>query len=159
MVASAVIYYGLVKLVMPATRPTSEASRKRLGAVRDAHNLFLFVFSAVCCISTAFWLYSEGQLFSWSKLMCVPVEGTWLRLLSVVFLLSKIWEWGDTAFLIWLGSRPPEFLHLYHHATTTWLFCMVVNLPGPEKFGLLLNGGVHMLMYSHYWRAWPKVKG
>lgn len=74
MVASAVIYYGLVKLVMPATRPTSEASRKRLGAVRDAHNLFLFVFSAVCCISTAFWLYSEGQLFSWSDPATAPLH-------------------------------------------------------------------------------------
>ena len=50
-----------------------------------------------------------------------------------------------------------QFLHLYHHATTFWLFCFVMNMPGPEKFGLLLNGGVHTLMYSHYWRAWPKA--
>ena len=32
-----------------------------------------------------------------------------------------------------------------------------MNLPGPEKFGMMLNGGVHMLMYSHYWRPWPKA--
>ena len=31
-----------------------------------------------------------------------------------------------------------------------------MNMPGPEKFGLLLNGGVHTLMYSHYWKTWPK---
>ena len=36
------------------------------------------------------------------------------------------------------------------------LFCFVMTMPGPEKFGLLLNGGVHTAMYSHYWRSWPK---
>ncbi len=29
-------------------------------------------------------------------------------------------------------------------------------MPGAEKFGLLLNGGVHTMMYSHYWKPWPK---
>ena len=63
---------------------------------------------------------------------------------------------GGDGFPVTLGSRPPEFLHKYHHATTFWLFCLVINLPGPEKFGLLLNGGVHTLMYAHYWRPFPK---
>jgi len=29
-------------------------------------------------------------------------------------------------------------------------------MPAGEKFGLLLNGCVHTLMYWHYWRPWPK---
>ena len=72
MVASAVTYYGLAKFVLPATRPTSETSRKLLGSLRDAHNLFLFVFSGVCCISTAWWLHTEGQLFSWLDPLKAP---------------------------------------------------------------------------------------
>ena len=105
---------------------------------------------------------TEAQLLAdfesghWEALLCEPVAGTWLRPLSVTFVISKLWEWGDTFFLVTLGSRPPEFLHKYHHATTFWLFCLVINLPGPEKFGLLLNGGVHTLMYAHYWRPFPK---
>merc|ERR1740139_832074 len=62
----------------------------------------------------------------------------------------------STAFFVWLGKNPPGFLHTYHHATTFWLFCFVSNFPGPEKFGMLLNGFVHTLMYSHYYRSWPK---
>mmetsp|Transcript_32262 Transcript_32262/g.63085 ORF Transcript_32262/g.63085 Transcript_32262/m.63085 type:complete len:276 (-) Transcript_32262:1025-1852(-) len=157
MVTSAVVYYILISWVLPATKPQTEVARRRLAGLRDLHNFSLFLFSAFCCLSTAGWLYMEGQLFDWNALMCTPVEGTWLRPLSVVFVVSKIWEWGDTAFLIWLGNKPAQFLHLYHHATTFWLFCFVVNMPGPEKFGLLMNGGVHMLMYSHYWRSWPKM--
>ena len=31
-----------------------------------------------------------------------------------------------------------------------------MNLPGPEKLGMLLNGFVHFLMYSHYYKSWSK---
>jgi hypothetical protein len=157
MISSFVLYYFiLVPIVFPATKPKGEAAIKFRGQLRDFHNFMLFVYSAICCISTAIYLYLDGQLFSWHALMCKPVAGTWLRVLSATFTLSKLVEWIDTAFLIWLGSKPPIFLHKYHHATTFWLFCFVMNFPGPEKFGMLLNGGVHMMMYSHYWRSWPK---
>ena len=160
MLSSAILYWFiLVPHCFPALRPSTALAKARLSQMRDVHNFALFLFSAVCCISTAVHLWRDGQLFvagSWVAVHCRSVEGTWLRPMSILFLLSKMWEWGDTLFLVVLGSRPPEFLHLYHHATTFWLFCFVVNQPGPEKFGLLLNGGVHMLMYSHYWRSWPK---
>jgi hypothetical protein len=55
-------------------------------------------------------------LWDWNAISCRPVEGTILRPMSVAFLLSKIWEWGDTLFIIWLGSREPIFLHKYVHA-------------------------------------------
>ena len=85
------------------------------------------------------------------------MEDTWIRALSTTFTISKLVEWIDTAFIIWLGNNPPIFLHTYHHATTFWLFCMVMNMPGTEKFGLMMNGFVHTLMYSHYWRSWGKT--
>lgn len=157
MVSSALFYwFCLVKFIYPMTRPTTDQSRARTERMRDAHNIALFVFSAFSCLSTTWWLWAEGQLFDWTALLCTPVEGTWLRALSVAFTISKIYEMGDTAFIVWLGKRPPEFLHLYHHATTFWLFCHVMCMPGAEKFGLIMNGGVHTLMYSHYWRSWPK---
>jgi hypothetical protein len=158
MVSSFILYYFiLVPVVFPATKPVGEAAIKRTKVLRDIHNFLLFIYSAVCCLSTLVYLYTDGQLFDWHALMCKPVAGTWLRVMSATFTVSKLVEWIDTAFLVWLGSTPPQFLHKYHHATTFWLFCFVMNLPGPEKFGMLMNGGVHMMMYSHYWRKWPKA--
>jgi hypothetical protein len=148
---AALYWFVLVPHVFPALRPSSDAGRARMTRVRSAWNFFLFIFSACCCGTAIVTLWRDGQLFqsgAWEALHCRPVAGTRLRAVSTVFTISKLWEWGDTLFLIALGSKPPEFLHLYHHATTFWLFCFVMNMPGPEKFGLLLNGGVHTLMYS-----------
>ena len=159
MVSTAALYwFALVPFVFPRLRPhNSDGNYARaLKRWRSRHNLVLFLYSGACCGATAMALVSSRALFSWTRLLCEPVAGTWLRPLSVTFVISKLWEWGDTFFLVTLGSRPPEFLHKYHHATTFWLFCLVINLPGPEKFGLLLNGGVHTLMYAHYWRPFPK---
>mmetsp|Transcript_47318 Transcript_47318/g.60784 ORF Transcript_47318/g.60784 Transcript_47318/m.60784 type:complete len:279 (+) Transcript_47318:63-899(+) len=157
MVSTFILYYFiLVPLVFPALKPKAPSDIAITKSFRDAHNFTLFIYSGFCCFSTAIYLYQDGQLFDWHALMCIPVEGTWIRLLSATFTFSKLVEWIDTAFIVWLGNTPPQFLHKYHHATTFWLFCFVMNLPGPEKFGLLMNGGVHTLMYSHYWRSWPK---
>jgi len=153
------------KLVAAASAVVDEASLpfRATETMRDTHNLILFAFSAFSCFGTAYILWQDGQLFvngwiwDWHAICCTPVEGTFLRLMSVAFTVSKIWEWVDTAFIIWLGSRPPIFLHKYHHATTFWLFCFVMNMPGPEKLGLLLNGAVHTMMYSHYWKKWPEA--
>ena len=147
MISSFIIYYFiLVPIVFPATKPRGEAAVARCKAWRDAHNLTLFIYSGLCCGATFYYLWADGQLSDWDRLLCTPVEGTWLRLVSATFTLSKIVEWIDTAFLVWLGRSPPEFLHKYHHATTFWLFCIVMNLPGPEKFGMLMNGAVHTMM-------------
>lgn len=157
MVLSFVFYYFvLIPLIFPSLKPVGEAAINQCKGRRGAHNLSLFIYSAIACFSTLWYLWSEGQLFDWHALLCTPVEGTWLRALSTTFTLSKLWEWVDTAFIVWLGKSPPIFLHKYHHATTFWLFCFVMNMPGPEKFGMLMNGGVHTMMYSHYWRPWPK---
>jgi len=157
MVSSCFLYYSvLLPIVFPATKPNGEAAIARYKSLRNIHNLQLCIYSGVCCVFAAVYMLQNGELFHWEKLLCTPVEGTWLRPLSVTFTLSKLVEWIDSAFIIWLGRSPPGFLHKYHHATTFWLFCIIVNLPGPEKFGMLLNGFVHTLMYSHYWRPWPK---
>ena len=47
--------------------------------------------------------------------------------------------------LIW-QRRSLDFLHTYHHATTFCLFLAVMNFPGAEKCGMLLNGFVHLIM-------------
>ena len=151
MLASFVMYfYLLVPIVFPAMKPQSEAAVVRCKMMRAHHNIALFVYSGLCFSATAFYLFQTGELFDRHAFLCTPVEGTWLRLVSITFTLSKIWEWLDTAFLVWLGSQPPSFLHKYHHATTFWLFCFSTNMPASEKLGMLINGGVHAMMVGFH---------
>jgi len=157
MLSSFFFYYlVLVPHIFPALKPRTTASIQLCHKLRNAHNLLLCLYSGLCFTLTTYYLSSTNQLTNWNAILCTPVEGTWLRPLSITFTLSKLVEWIDTAFLIWLGKHPPAFLHKYHHATTFWLFLLVGNMPGPEKLGLLLNGFVHLCMYSHYYKSWPK---
>ena len=139
MACTALIYWFLlVPHVFPALWPTSESSRAVWGRMRNRWNAFLFTFSAFCCGTAIVMLWQDGQLFrrgAWEALHCRTVEGTRLRAVSTLFTISKLWEWGDTLFLVALGSKPPEFLHLYHHATTFWLFCFVMKacLESPDR--------------------------
>ena len=76
--------------------------------------------------------------------------------------------WCGTFFLIKLGKRRfnpfsakgegTPFLHVYHHATTFWLFLLVTNFPVAEKTGLMFNGAVHTAMYAHYYLLSTKAK-
>jgi len=157
MLSTFVFYYlVLVPHVFPASKPQNNESTKLRHKLRNAHNLIMCLYSGMCFALTAYYLFSTNEIYSLNAILCTPVEGTWLRPLSVTFTISKIVEWIDTAFMIWLGKHPPAFLHKYHHATTFWLFCLVSNMPGPEKLGMLLNGFVHLCMYSHYYNSWPK---
>jgi len=157
MVSSFILYYFiLIPYIFPATKPQNSNSIQLCQKLRDAHNAIMCLYSGLCFLLATYYLFSTNEIYSWHAILCTPVEGTWLRPLSVTFTITKIIEWLDTAFIIWLGRNPPVFLHKYHHATTFWLFCFVPNMPGPEKFGLLLNGFVHFLMYSHYYSSWPK---
>jgi hypothetical protein len=102
-------------------------------------------------------MYESGPGASVTHYMCSPLP-SWLRALSFTFTLSKIWEWLDTVdhFLRGESLSKIGFLHLYHHATTFFLFLNVMNYPSTERSGMLMNGFVHFLMYAHYAFRLPK---
>jgi hypothetical protein len=145
--------YGLVPLFSPKTNEGKE----KLNKFAKIHFAILFVYSGVCCGSTIYYLYTSGQFQNYDAFMCQPLPN-WLRVLSLSFILSKVWEWGDTFIDIWRGKTPYQigFLHCYHHATTFFLFLLVENFPSTEKSGMLFNGFVHTLMYYHYAFRLPK---
>ena len=129
-----------------------------------AHHAALFAYSAFACCAAALHVAAAGEL-SLAAFACTPLPA-WLRLVSITFTLSKLWEWLDTAVLFARGGSVGSigFLHCYHHATTFLLFLVIQNFPGAEKSGMLLNGFVHTLMYAHYaWRlprwARPLITG
>lgn len=70
-----------------------------------------------------------------------------------VFYLSKLLDCCDTVFIV-LGKRWNQlsFLHVYHHSSV-FLFYWVnmrYNFDGDVYVTMVLNGGVHVLMYTYY---------
>ncbi|CAG0901766.1 unnamed protein product [Darwinula stevensoni] len=83
-----------------------------------------------------------------------PVAANW----ALVFVLSKVGELGDTAFII-LRKQRLIFLHWYHHLTVllyTWYSCAQA-IPA-ARLGATLNGLVHAFMYSYYAARAAKIR-
>merc|ERR1719401_38320 len=117
------------------------------------HNLVLAVFSAVVFVNSwpivihhimekgAMSTYCDSDGSLWASGM-----GAW----CTVFYVSKYYEWIDTLILIAKGKNP-SFLQLYHHAgivLTMW--GGVVSQGVWLLIVVLLNSGIHALMYSYF---------
>lgn len=89
--------------------------------------------------------------YSFHHSMCHPsflygVPGFW----TIMFVLSKPYELGDTAFII-LRKQKLIFLHWYHHITVmlfAWL-CYYEHLTAGRWY-LVMNFTVHAFMYTYY---------
>jgi hypothetical protein len=158
------VYGILFFLVFPAIftnqikrRAEKGTTRESNGPVATLHFALLFLYSTVCFFATLLHIVNSGQATSFQAFACEPVPPS-LRILSLTFIVSKLWEWGDTITHFSKGQTGSDigFLHSYHHATTFFLFLLVTNFPGTEKSGMLLNGFVHSLMYYHFAFRLPK---
>ncbi|ESO84020.1 hypothetical protein LOTGIDRAFT_210971 [Lottia gigantea] len=75
-----------------------------------------------------------------------PVPGFW----GSVFTLSKVYELGDTIFIV-LRKKPLVFLHWYHHITVmlfTWH--SYSEHAAAARWFYTMNFVVHSFMYSYY---------
>ena len=73
-------------------------------------------------------------------------SGLWMWL----FLVAKVAELGDTAFLV-LGRRPLTLLHVWHHASAlVWTWQLYVSRAGPALVFMAMNAAVHFLMYGYF---------
>ena len=72
------------------------------------------------------------------------------NLWAFLFVLFKVVELGDTAFIV-LRKTPLNFLHWYHHITVL-LYCWMhyTARPGVANWFILLNFLVHSVMYTYY---------
>lgn len=154
---SILIYLLFIYIIIPNLTSIITKNKILFNNFTKLHFFLLFLYSGICCFSTLYYLYKNNEFINLNDFMCKPLPD-WLRLLSLTFIISKIWEWVDTFIDIWRGKTPYQigFLHCYHHATTFFLFLLVENFPSTEKSGMLLNGFVHTLMYYHYAFRLPK---
>jgi len=122
-----------------------------------AWNLFLSIFSIigfVTVLPTAL-LNSEAGMLTAGLKAAVCSDPAWYGhglcgLFVLFFILSKIFELLDTAFLV-LGKRPVIFLHWYHHVTVL-LFCWhsYTQIISTGVWFAVVNYGVHSVMYTYY---------
>jgi uncharacterized membrane protein len=91
---------------------------------------------------------ADGRFNSWHAMACVTTENIGVYgFMNFVYLVSKIWEWVDTYFLI-LSQKPVITLHWFHHMTTFTMAAFVHNFPvGAYAF---INCIIHTVMYLHY---------
>ncbi|KAM6183462.1 very long chain fatty acid elongase 3 [Erethizon dorsatum] len=86
------------------------------------------------------------------------IEHHIIKFWSCLFLLSKVIELGDTAFII-LRKRPLIFMHWYHHSTVLVFtsFGYKNKVPSGGWF-MTMNFGVHAVMYTYYTLKAARVK-
>ena len=140
-----------VMLVLCGPKLMKERPSLDLKAATIAWNLFLAVFSFIC-----FFKFTRETLdVMWSAtsrgVICEPPpRGGQHALWQLLFIASKVWEFGDTALLI-LRKRPVIFLHWYHHTTVLALSCFIGGQNSPlRRVFANVNSGVHAIMYSYY---------
>ncbi|UXI15682.1 Succinyl-CoA ligase subunit beta [Sarcoptes scabiei] len=67
-----------------------------------------------------------------------------------LFVISKLFEMGDTAFLL-IRSKPIRFIHWFHHSITMiYSFYIAAFLPAIGRWMSSMNFFVHTLMYGYY---------
>merc|ERR1719160_245410 len=70
-----------------------------------------------------------------------------------IFYLSKVLDFADTVFMIVKGNwRQVSFLHVYHHTSIFLIYWLNANVfyDADIYFTIVLNGGIHFIMYGYY---------
>ncbi|XP_037352438.1 elongation of very long chain fatty acids protein 3 [Talpa occidentalis] len=119
----------------------------------------LAIFSILATVRTwgFMWLLIHMEGPEQSVCFSVFAENSIIRFWSSLFVLSKIIELGDTAFII-LRKRPLIFVHWYHHSTVLLYtsFAFKSKMPAGGCF-MTMNYGVHAIMYTYYTLRAAKV--
>jgi elongation of very long chain fatty acids protein 6 len=75
-----------------------------------------------------------------------------LSLWAFLFVISKVLELGDTAFIV-LRKSPLQFLHWYHHITVLLYSFFGLSRPKGTSIGIwfgTMNYSVHTAMYTYF---------
>jgi len=127
--------------------------------VRTAWNLGLAVFSAVGVSRMLPTLLLAMRTRGVTGALCSSVHmgsgasGLW----TLLFVLSKVAELGDTLLLL-LHGKELSFLHVYHHSSVlVWSWHQYVQASAPCFAFAVLNYGIHSWMYLYFavveWRG------
>ena len=111
----------------------------------------LAIFSIIGTVRTVPVRWYSVSNYGWSHAVCNTELYTGpIALWYGLFIISKIYEFGDTIFII-LRKQKLIFLHWYHHVSVlifSWYVCSDVQVFG--RWFLVMNYFVHAVMYSYY---------
>ncbi|XP_057593501.1 elongation of very long chain fatty acids protein 3 [Hippopotamus amphibius kiboko] len=120
----------------------------------------LAIFSILGAVRTWGYMGTVLLMGSLKQSVCfsIFVDSPIIKFWSCLFVLSKIIELGDTAFII-LRKRPLIFMHWYHHSTVlVYTSFGYKNKVAAGGWFMTTNYGVHAIMYTYYTLKAAKVK-
>jgi len=124
-----------------------------LKNLQVAHNAVMFVYSLMSTIAMGFGVLCNTPYTSFSEMICDSDNALFKGFNHWVlfcFLISKMWEFVDTVFLVF-GKHRIRFLHVYHHVITlplSWL--LYVDNSANGNICAWTNMFVHTPMYYYY---------
>lgn len=142
-----VICVGRQVQARPKAEPAGSAALKTFIIIHNSCLIFLSAYMCYGCIREAY----KGEYKLWGN--SYNANETRLAKYLYIFFLSKIYEFLDTFIMLLKGNiNQISFLHVYHHATISFIWWMIVRVaPGGDAyFSAALNSWVHVCMYSYY---------
>eukprot|EP00747_Dinoflagellata_sp_TGD_P170402 gnl/TRDRNA2_/TRDRNA2_201874_c0_seq1.p1 gnl/TRDRNA2_/TRDRNA2_201874_c0~~gnl/TRDRNA2_/TRDRNA2_201874_c0_seq1.p1 ORF type:complete len:272 (-),score=29.70 gnl/TRDRNA2_/TRDRNA2_201874_c0_seq1:75-842(-) len=127
-----------------------------INHLRTPHNLALCIFSGIVFVLTLRMFLQEKHFDSLQAMNCQQIADPSYQIVGFLFLVSKIWEWFDTVLLV-VAGKPLRWVHVLHHATTFWMYAVNHAFTSSSKWGVMVNAFVHLVMYAHYTRPFPKI--
>ncbi len=107
------------------------------------------IFGAIRTVpETIYVLHKYGWEFSVCNTSYVHYgpTGFW----TFMFVISKVYELGDTIFIV-LRKQPLIFLHWYHHITTlVYVWYSYPQHIGAGRWFIVMNYTIHSFMYTYY---------
>lgn len=115
-------------------------------------NAGLSLFSIMAFVRVTPLLLKKISAGGFSSSVCSHASNQETAYWMMLFVFSKVVEFGDTAFIV-LRKSPLIFLHYYHHVvacTYIWYIASVSLTDSTLHWFVWLNSGVHSIMYSYY---------
>jgi hypothetical protein len=145
-----VIVFGgmlLAKLLLP-----DGGLKSLITPLQVVHNFVLVVLSAYMMLESINQALRTNYKFFGNEVNPTPAGKGMARVLWI-FYASKMLEFVDTFIMVARKSfRQITFLHVYHHVTIFIIWWITTqHAPGGDGyFCVILNSGVHVVMYGYY---------
>lgn len=149
------IIYSVVYLILVFVGKAYMSNRKgfELRPLLTLWSGFLAIFSIVGAIRTVpelVWAVATHG-FEYSCCTCSYIGiGKITSLWTALFVVSKVFELGDTFFIV-LRKQPLIFLHWYHHITVLiYAWYSFSQQIASGRWFIVMNYVVHSFMYTYY---------
>ncbi|KAH9398746.1 Elongation of very long chain fatty acids protein 6 [Tyrophagus putrescentiae] len=107
------------------------------------------IMGSIRVLPELYWMITRQSFFA-STCDDRFIDDSRLFLWIFLFVFSKIWEFGDTLFIL-LRKQKLLTLHWVHHALTlNFAWFSMVNLPAPSRWLCSMNYLVHSFMYTYF---------